>query len=125
MSRKARIWISASAWLLAVASQCDALAAASTAPPDEDVARTTVHFDDLNLDQPSGVTSLYQRISVAAESVCGDRLLPGSRIIAPDWRRCTQQAVARAVAAVNRPALSAYYRARTRSPNQQPSIARR
>ncbi len=108
---KAGIWISAAALLLAVTWQCDALAAADQA--GENLPQTTVHFGDLNLDQPSDVATLYRRIRLAAESVCGERLLPGHFIISPHWRGCVAQAVQRAIASVNRPALTAYYRAQT------------
>jgi UrcA family protein len=125
MLSKAGIWIGAAALLMTMAWQRDALAAASTASAAGDVPQAIVHFGDLNLDQPSGVATLYHRISFAAQNVCGDKYLPGSFIISPYWRSCTAQAIARAVAAVDRPALTAYYRVHTTPPIQKLSIARR
>src|SRR5208283_6153357 len=116
MSSKAGFRVSAAALLLAMACQCDALAAAATAPAGENVPQTTVHFGDLNLDQPSGVAILYHRIRLAAESVCGERHLPGTYTMSADWRRCTAQAVARAIAALDRPTVTAYYRVHSTAP---------
>ncbi len=125
MSSETGILIRAAAMFLGVAWQCDALAAASTAAADEDVPQTIVHFRDLNLEQPSGVATLFHRIQYAAQSVCGEQYRPGSHITSPEWRSCTAQAIARAIAAVDHPALTAYYHEHTTSPNRQPSIARR
>jgi UrcA family protein len=125
MSSKAGVWISAAALLMTVLWQGDALAAASTAPVAGDVPQIIVHFGDLNLDQPSGVATLYHRISFAAQSVCGEQHRPGSYVISASWRSCMAQAIGRAIAAVDRPALSAYYRAHTTPLIQRLSIARR
>jgi len=113
MSSKAGIWINAAVLLLAGAWQCDALAAASKAPAAGDVDQTTVHFDDLNLDRPAGAAVLYRRIRHAAERVCGDPQLTGSRIVSPSWGSCVAQAVDRAVVALDRPALTAYHHGHT------------
>jgi UrcA family protein len=108
MSRKPSIWINAAVLLLAGAWQCGAFAA--TLPAGEDVRRVTVRFDDLNLEQPRGVAALYRRLRLAAEQVCGEPQRPGEAILSADWRACVAQAVERAVGAVDRPALTAYYR---------------
>jgi UrcA family protein len=113
MSRKPRIWINAAVLLLAGAWQCGAFA--STPPAGEDVRRITVRFGDLNLEQPQGVAVLYRRVRLAAEDVCGEPQRPGEAIMSADWRACVAQAVERAVIAVDRPALTAYYRKHTAS----------
>ena len=116
MSRKPRIWINAVLLLLTGAWQCGAFA--STPAADEDVRRITVHFDDLNLEQPRGVAALYRRVRLAAEQVCGEPKRPGEAMISTDWRACVAQAVERAVVAVDRPAVTAYHRKHTTSDHQ-------
>ena len=126
MSSKAKIWASAAVVLLAAAWQCDALAAASNAPaasnaaPAGDVEQTTVRFGDLNIDRAADAAVLYRRIRHAAERVCGDPQMVGSRTISPIWRSCVAQSVERAVLAVDRPALTAYHRVHA-APNDRGS----
>jgi UrcA family protein len=110
MSSKASIWASAALMSVAAAWQSDTLAAASNAPAAGDVEQTTVQFGELNLDRPEGAAVLYRRIRHAAERVCGEPKITGSRIISPNWRSCVAKAVDRAVLAVDRPALTAYHR---------------
>jgi UrcA family protein len=111
MSRKSRIWINAAVLLLAGAWQNGAFAA--TPPAGEDIRRITVHFGDLNLEQPRGVTTLYRRLRLAAQQACGEPQGPGEAIISAEWRACVAQAVERAVDTVDRPALTAYHRQRS------------
>ena len=120
MSSKAKIWASAAVVLLAAAWQCDALAAASNAPAGGDVEQTTVRFGDLNIDRAADAAVLYRRIRHAAERVCGDPQMVGSRTISPIWRSCVAQSVERAVLAVDRPALTAYHRVHA-APNDRGS----
>jgi UrcA family protein len=119
MSNRTGIWIKSALLLLAGAWQCDALAAPE-APAAGDVSQITVHFGDLNINQTEGATVLYWRIRHAAERVCGEPQLPGSRTVSPDWRRCVAQAIDQAVVSVDRPALTAYYRVHT-SPSDRRS----
>jgi UrcA family protein len=112
MSNRTGIWIKAALVLLAGAWQCDALAAPA-APTALGVDQITVHYGDLNVDQTAGAAVLYRRIHNAAKSVCGEPQLPGTRIVSYSWRRCVAEAVDRAVVAVDRPALTAYYRVHT------------
>jgi UrcA family protein len=122
MSNRTGIWINAAVVLLAGAWQCDALAAPE-APTARDVNQTTVHFGDLNIDQPAGAAVLYRRIQYAAQRVCGEPQLTGSHVVSPDWRRCVAQAVDRAVVAVDRPALTAYHRVHTPPSDRGSSMA--
>jgi UrcA family protein len=123
MSRIASKLIHVTAALLAVASQAHAAAPASIAKPD--TYSMTVHFADLNLDRPAGITALYRRLNWAAERDCGEPRLTGSHVISPQWQRCVTQAVDAAVAVLDRPALTAYHRAQTKQPDQNGTIARR
>ena len=122
MSRKPKILINATVLLLAGAWQCGAFA--STPPAGQDVARITVRFGDLNLEQPAGAAALYRRLRLAANHVCGEPERPGSVVISAAWRACVAQAVERAVVTVDRPALTAYHREHTAS-NHDTLTARR
>jgi UrcA family protein len=121
MSSKARIWINAAAVLLAGAWQFDA--AAADAPASAEGNQTTVYFGDLNVDHGAGAAVLYRRIRHAAMSVCGDPILTGSPFISRSWRNCVADAINRAVLAVDRPALTAYYRLHTKPSDQDASTA--
>jgi len=123
MSTRTGIWIKAALLLLAGAWQCAALAAAPAAPTARDVDQITVHFGDLNIDRTAGATVLYWRIRHAAERVCGEPQLPGSRAVSPDWRRCVAQAIDGAVVAVDRPALTVYHRVHTTPSDRGSSMA--
>jgi len=87
-------------------------AAAAVALPSQ-----VVRYDDLNLAQPRGVALLYARIHAAAEMVCGTAQRIGSRLPPNAWKVCVAEAVDQAVAKVDRPALTAYHRARTGAPS--------
>lgn len=122
MSNRIAFWIKAALLLLAGVWQCDALAGPE-APTASGVEQTTVHFADLNIDQPAGAAVLYRRIQFAAERVCGEPKLPGSFIVSPFWRRCVAQAIDRAVVGVDRPALTAYHRAHAAPTDRGSSVA--
>ena len=85
---------------------------ARAAPPvvEQSIA---VRYDDLDLDKPAGVETLYARLRAAAEKVCDARFLPGTLVVAPAWRTCMTGALEQAVAAVDQPALTAYHAANT------------
>lgn len=87
-------------------------AAAAAVEFDEDAMRI-VRFADLDLTRGAGVAELYARIKSAAGEVCQPI---NAREVESVLRsqRCTQQAIARGVAAVNAPALTSYYLAKTR-----------
>jgi UrcA family protein len=122
MSSKVAVWIYAAVLVVAGTGRHDALAATSEAPSAGDLAQITVRFGDLNLDQPAGAAALYRRIRLAAEHVCGDPRPPGSFIPSHFWRSCVAQAIERSVIAVDRPALTAYYRQHT-APSDQKLLA--
>jgi UrcA family protein len=124
MSRVASIWVNTTASLLAAAWQADAAAAAPAPPAGADVHTVVIHFADLNLEQPAAIATLHRRISVAAEHVCGEPRLTGSRFISDDWRRCVTQAVDQAVSALDRPTLSAYHRTHILPSHPGATIAR-
>jgi UrcA family protein len=119
MTSKTGVWIYAAMLTVVGAWQRDALADTPKASTAGDAPQITVHFNDLNLDRPAGAAVLYARIRHAAESVCGDPQPPGSRITSLIWRRCVALAVERSVVAVDRPALTAYYRGHTKPSDQK------
>jgi UrcA family protein len=122
MSSKVGVWIYAAVLVVAGAAQRDVLAAATNAPRAGDVEQITVHFGDLNLDQPAGAAVLYRRIRNAAEHVCGSLQPPGSNIPSIAWRTCVADSVERSVIAVDRQALTAYYRSH-KTPSDQRLLA--
>jgi UrcA family protein len=102
--------------LWGIAASCVMLAStalyAGPAPSDQTATPVVVHFADLNLNQPSDVAVLYQRISVAATRVCGPSAITGDYYVSPAYRSCYFKAIAQAVASVNNPSVTAYYMAR-------------
>jgi len=72
-----------------------------------------VRFPDLDLSKIDGAAALYGRLSRAAHVVC-EPLQSRDLAIAARYRACLVQAVANAVAQVDRPMLSQYYESRTK-----------
>jgi UrcA family protein len=88
------------------------------ANPSHDAAHhVEVHFADLNLGSAGGASVLYRRLQKAANQVCDEVNTkdPGS---ASRLRACVSKAISAAVAQIDRPALTAYYRARHRDANR-------
>ena len=70
-------------------------------------AHDSVSFRDLDVNTLQGVQVLFQRISDAASRVCSDPrldLLPDSR---PQYVQCVDNAMAGAIATIDRPTLTA------------------
>jgi UrcA family protein len=85
----------------------------------------TVHFQDLNLNRSRDVAKLYKRITVAADRACAPRSLTGSFYKTADYESCYTDAVAQAVARVDEPAVTKYYRERWVGPvSRKATIAR-
>lgn len=70
-----------------------------------------VRYGALDLRDPKGIDSLYQRISTAAREVCGE---PGTRGLQAKAaiRACENTAVAQAIARVGHPALTSLHHVR-------------
>lgn len=96
-----------------------ACVAVSTARAGEQVRSETVKFQDLNVDSPSGVQTLYERIHSAAQRVCSES--DALQQIAA--RACARKAEARAIAKLSLPQLTAFYQGKTGQP--LPLIANR
>ena len=77
------------------------------APPG---ARESVAYDDLNLDGPTGVAVLLKRIRAAARRVCGPEPDRGDLAGPAVYRDCVTHAQDGAIAALNRPLVTAAYR---------------
>ncbi|HEY9183378.1 MAG TPA: UrcA family protein, partial [Gammaproteobacteria bacterium] len=81
---------------------------AGAAPPS--IAESTeVRYADLDLDNAAGIAELYARLQGAAEKVCDSRFHPGTLVVSASWRTCVADALTQAVAAVDRPAVTAYH----------------
>ena len=80
-------------------------------PIDAARRHVVVHFSDLNATSIEGATTLYHRLQSAAENVCtqGD-----TRDLATVFRvkACVSGAISAAVADINQPSLTAYFRAK-------------
>src|SRR5580693_5799934 len=78
---------------------------------NDSARRIDVHFADVNLGSIEGASVLYRRLQNAATSVCdeGNPKDPGS---AARVKACIAKAISAAVAQINRPALTAYHRAK-------------
>jgi UrcA family protein len=85
---------------------------------------STVHYRDLNLDRPQDVARLYNRITVAADRVCGPRSLTGSYYKTADYESCYADAIAQAVANVDHASVTSYYRQRWAEPVSKATVAR-
>jgi UrcA family protein len=123
MSRIASKLIHVAAAVVVAASQAHAAAPPSVV--NQDTVSTTVHFGDLNLDRPAGITALYRRLNIAAERDCGEPQLTGTHVVSQFWRSCVAQAVDGAVRVLDRPALTAYHRAHTKQSDRDGTVARR
>ena len=108
-SVKQHIWL-----LVTSASFAAMLATAPVGAGSDPQLAVKVTFNDLNLDQAAGVARLYQRLRVAARTVCGPDVAVGTRLLSREWRTCVASAVDRAVTEVDRPALTAYHLAHAR-----------
>ncbi len=83
------------------------VAAAASAAPEVELRQRVVHFGDLDLSQDAGVALLYRRIRAAAREVCA--AVDEHELYQVELsRRCAQEAIERAVADVNSPALVSY-----------------
>jgi len=82
----------------------------------EAVPSVTVRYHDLNLNNPEGVATLYERIHNAATVVCRPEEGPQvvNRIFWNAWNDCFNHAIANAVKAVHNEQLSAYHWQRIR-----------
>ena len=97
--------------------------AAHAAPP-QNVPSVVVKFADLDLSRSEGARVLYQRLKRAAEAICApldDRELARHM----HFTACLQNAISTAVVKANRPALTAYYTAKTNGRNATIQIAQR
>jgi UrcA family protein len=72
-----------------------------------------VRFNDLNHDQPRGLARLFNRVSSAADRVCGPRSFAGHYNKAADYESCYSDTIAHAVANIDRPSVTAYFQQRS------------
>jgi UrcA family protein len=70
-----------------------------------------VSYADLNLNGEPGAKEMYARLRAAARKVCAPLEGRGAKKIT--WGACVDQAIARAIGEVDKPALTAYHSARS------------
>jgi UrcA family protein len=98
--------------LASVSAYADSTPYAGTAPLLGSHSEV-VHFDDLNLDQPRGLARLFNRVSSAADRVCGPRSFAGHYNKTADYVSCYSDAIAHTVARIDRPSVTAYFQQRS------------
>ena len=75
-----------------------------------------VHFPDLDTNTARGTELLYDRIKLAAETVCSDLAPQRTLALSARYAACVQGALSNAVGTVNRPLLNDYAAARGTMP---------
>jgi len=114
--------------LATLASACLAVTstvvhAADKSTDSEPMMKRTVTYGDLNLAHPQGVEQLYRRIVGAAQQVCS--ALDGRSLQEKQqFSICTKQSIARAVAAVDQPGLTALHAIKTGQPESTARLAK-
>jgi len=73
----------------------------------------SVRFNDLNLNQPRDLARLFDRVSSAADRLCGPRSFAGHYNKTADYESCYSDTVAHAVARIDRPSVTAYFQQRS------------
>lgn len=116
-----KVLVAVAASLVSFAS---AVAYADSAPTVQFDHSATVHFTDLNLERSRDVARLYERITQAADKLCGPRSLTGAYYKSAAYANCYADAVGEAVARVNQPSLTSYYRQRLGEQSPRLSLAR-
>jgi len=98
----------------------------ANAGPPPDALSVTVQFADVDLTRSTGAAVLFQRLKGAAETVCAP-FDSRNRDLANQTRHkeCMQSAIGTAVAKIDHPALTAYYRAQMKGGNEQIQIAQK
>src|ERR1700728_3689643 len=113
--------------LAALATICLAAAATTVHAADvssDSVPMKTVSYGDLNLAHAQGIEQLYRRIVAAAQQVCNP-LNGRSFVEKQQFSICTRQSIARAVSAVDQPALTALQAVKTGQPDEAAKLAKR
>jgi UrcA family protein len=84
---------------------------ASAASSDDEPKSVVVRYSDLDLSQPQGARTLYTRIQLASRVACGD---VGAKDLAHigQFHKCVDQAVTKAVEAVNSQRVNEIHEAR-------------
>jgi UrcA family protein len=95
-------------------------------PPSVGFERSSlVRYNDLDLNRPKDVATLYRRITGSADKVCGPSSLTGIHYKWAEYTSCYNDTVAQTVARINHPSLSAYFQQQSPQPvAREMSIAR-
>jgi UrcA family protein len=96
-----------------------AMAGGDARAESDETLQRTVSYADLNMNDPAGVQTLYQRLRIASRSVCGGSTQPVQHFAN---QQCVREALASAIARANIRPLTRYYSHRTR-PSARPAAA--
>jgi UrcA family protein len=80
-------------------------------PTDDSRRHIEVSYADLNLSTTEGAAVLYGRLRAAAENVCSEHNMEDLRNVFR-VKVCVSTAISDAVAQIDQPALTSYYRAK-------------
>ena len=94
--------------LVAVATVAAGILTAAKANADTERHTAVVRFADLNPTDARNTALLYNRVALAAQSVCSDLDVSGSLSSPRRFSRCWHSAVKNAVAKINLSPLTAY-----------------
>jgi UrcA family protein len=108
--------------MASVAALCVASATMAVHADELNAPARTVHYSDLNLNTPAGISVLYKRIRNAAEQVCGD---VNSRRLeeAAAAKACVRHAVYTSVRSVNNVKLTNEYNAHVGGAQESINVA--
>jgi UrcA family protein len=97
--------------LAAIACGITFTTAATAAQTKGESLTKVVSYADLNLNAEAGARTLYGRLRLAAAQVCAP--FRGSKLQEmTKWHECFDPALARSIAEIDEPMLTAYYRSR-------------
>ena len=104
LSRRAAMAVAGIAALTAVSVN-----AQTTPVKDADVPAHTVGYQDLDLSERADTKVLYSRLRTAAEEVCNVYAAPRATVLNKVDAQCKREAIAKAVAAIGHPNLTALH----------------
>jgi len=97
---------------------------AYAADPSAEIPTREVSFAGLNLTRQADVQLLYRRIAAAASKVCDPTAGPMALEARFRVKRCAAEAIARAVADVDSPALTQYHALKTQQPEERVALSK-
>jgi len=108
-SRRAAMAIAGIAALTTLSVNAQTAPVNGAAVNDAQVPTHVVGYEDLDLSERADTQALYRRLQLAAEDVCNVYAAPRTTVLNKVDARCKREAVAKAVAAIGHPNLTALH----------------